>query len=90
MNANRIRGVLLVTVSVWFSVVAQAQIRERDTRDYRAALNIVGRITEISVAPDEQIWLTTYMGESIIQTASTPTGIMAAWTLQPKMTRRII
>ena len=32
------------------------------TRDYRAALNIVGRITEISVAPDEQIWLTTYMG----------------------------
>ena len=62
MNANRIRGVLLVTVSVWFSVVAQAQIRERDTRDYRAALNIVGRITEISVAPDEQIWLTTYMG----------------------------
>lgn len=53
---------LLVTVSVWFSVVAQAQIRERDTRDYRAALNIVGRITEISVAPDEQIWLTTYMG----------------------------
>ena len=62
MNVNRIRGVLLVTVSVWFSVVAQAQIRERDTRDYRAALNIVGRITEISVAPDEQIWLTTYMG----------------------------
>ena len=62
MHANRIRGVLLVTVSVWFSVVAQAQIRERDTRDYRAALNIVGRITEISVAPDEQIWLTTYMG----------------------------
>ena len=62
MNANRIRGVLLVTVSVWFSVVAQAQIRERDTRDYRAALNIVGRITEISVAPDERIWLTTYMG----------------------------
>ena len=62
MNANRIRGVLLVTVSVWFSVVAQAQILERDTRDYRAALNIVGRITEISVAPDERIWLTTYMG----------------------------
>ena len=62
MNANRIRRVLVIAVTVWISVVAQAQIRESDTRDYRAALNIVGRITEISVAPDEQIWLTTYMG----------------------------
>ena len=62
MNANRIRRVLVVTVTIWFSLVAQAQILERDTRDYRAALNIVGRITEISVAPDERIWLTTYMG----------------------------
>lgn len=62
MNANRIRRVLVIAVTVWISVVAQAQIRESDTRDYRAALNIVGLITEISVAPDEQIWLTTYMG----------------------------
>ena len=62
MNANRIRRVLVIAVTVWISVVAQAQIRESDTRDYRAALNIVGRITEISVAPNEQIWLTTYMG----------------------------
>jgi len=34
-----------------------------DNRDYRAALKINGRITEISVAPDERIWLTTYLGE---------------------------
>ena len=34
-----------------------------DTRDYRAPLIIFGRINEISVAPDEQIWLTTAAGE---------------------------
>lgn len=35
-----------------------------DTRDYRAILNIHGRINEISVAPDERIWLTTTAGET--------------------------
>lgn len=46
-----------------FAQPATNSSREDATgRDYRAALDIVGRITEISVAPDERIWLTTYLG----------------------------
>ena len=38
----------------------------KDTRDYRATLNILGRINEISVAPDEWIWLATAAGETYV------------------------
>ena len=58
--------ITLLALCVTLGVFAQpATTSSRDVvtgRDYRAALDITGRITEISVAPDERIWLTTYMG----------------------------
>lgn len=54
---------LFLLFSLCLFYVQAQETSTSDKRDYRASLKINGRITEISVAPDERIWLTTYLGE---------------------------
>lgn len=56
------RAFLCLLLLVQCLLAAFAQEPLADTRDYRAVLDIKGRVTEISVAPNEQLWLCTYLG----------------------------
>lgn len=55
----------------------------KEARDYRAALDIRGRITEISVSPDEHIWLATATGNLYYAN-----GIDADWHSSATDTRK--
>ena len=50
---------ITVFILMFFSLTVFGQ-----TKDRRAELNIWGRVNEISVSPDEKIWLTTAMGNT--------------------------
>ena len=56
------RAILCLLLLMQCLMATLAQEPSADTRDYRAVLDIKGRITEISVSPNEQFWLCTYLG----------------------------
>ena len=51
------RSLIFILLSL-FTICLFAQEKDR-----RAELDYTGRITEISIAPDERIFITTYVGE---------------------------
>ena len=58
---NRIFPILFMLMIMLDGMFAQVP-HSKEARDYRAALDIRGRITEISVSPDGHIWLSTATG----------------------------
>lgn len=58
---NKFFSIVFLLMMMLDGVFAQAP-HSKDARDYRATLDIRGRISEISVSPDEHIWLSTATG----------------------------
>ncbi|MBQ7489298.1 MAG: hypothetical protein IJT51_02120 [Bacteroidales bacterium] len=79
---NKFSSIVFLLMMMLDGVFAQVP-HSKEARDYRAALDIRGRITEISVSPDEHIWLATATGNLYYAN-----GIDADWHSSATDTRK--